>query len=234
MPIFSLDKNDLLFPPPQMADSSGLLAVGGMLNVEWVLEAYSIGAFPWFSEDDPIMWWSPNPRSVVLPGQVKISKSMRTYFNNNKFELKVDSAFNEVIQNCQKVPRVDQDGTWITSEIIDVYSELHELGFAHSFETWFDGKLVGGLYGISLGKMFFGESMFSKISNASKYAFISLSKILKENNFSLLDCQIPNPHLVKMGCIEMKRSEYLELLILNKRKKTLIGNWGKGVLKLDF
>jgi len=231
MPIYSLDKDNLLFPPPELADSSGLLAVGGKLNVEWVLEAYMTGLFPWFNEEDPIMWWSPDPRSVILPEDVKVSKSMRKYFNNGKFELKIDTAFDLVVNNCKTTKRINQEGgTWITDDMKMVYGELHKLGFAHSFETWEEGKLVGGLYGVSIGKIFFGESMFSHVSNASKFSFISLSNILKQNNFNLLDCQIPNPHLVSMGCIDMDRKEYLQILYNNSFEETIIGNWGEALI----
>lgn len=228
MPIYSLDKDSLFFPPPEMADESGLLAVGGRLNVEWVLEAYLTGIFPWFNEGDPIMWWSPNPRSVVIPGEVKISKSMRKYFRGGNFELRIDTAFGDVIRNCQTIKRYNQEGeTWITKRIIEVYSKLFEMGYGHSFETWQDNKLVGGLYGVSLGKMFFGESMFSHVSNASKFSFISLSNFLKEKDFLLLDCQIPNPHLNSMGCKEMDRREFLDLLYENSYEKTIVGDWGR-------
>lgn len=234
MPIFSLDNNNISFPPIEVADSSGLLAVGGMLDVEWLLEAYSVGVFPWFNEDEPVMWWSPNPRSVVFPGEVKISRSMRSCFRSNKFELRIDTSFENVIENCQKIVRKNQEGTWITRNMKSAYLELHELGYAHSFETWENNVLVGGLYGISFGKMFFGESMFSHISNASKFAFISLSEILNVNNFILIDCQVPNSHLEKMGCFEMKRMDYKNLLEENEMFETVKGDWGNNLINLQF
>lgn len=234
MPIFALDSDYLVFPPPTMADSSGLLAVGGQLDVEWLLEAYSSGIFPWYNEGEPIMWWSPDPRSVIAPGKVKISKSMRSYFRKNIFELKIDSSFDRVMENCKKIYRKDQDGTWITEDMKKAYNSLHESGFAHSIETWRDNELVGGLYGVSLGKMFFGESMFSLENNASKFAFICLSVILLQNDFELIDCQVPNPHLSSMGCKEITRGNYLKKLETNKFSDTIQGNWGSGLLKSDI
>ncbi len=234
MAVFALNEHRLIFPKADLADESGLLAIGGKLDVDWVLEAYSCGIFPWFNENDPIMWWSPNPRSVIVPGNLKIRKSMKSYFRSGRFHLKIDKDFEQVIDNCQNIARRGQDGTWITQDMKDVYIELHNLGFAHSFETWEEGKLVGGLYGISLGKIFFGESMFSSVSNASKYALLSLSMILELNNFRLLDCQIPNPHLDNMGCVEMSRDDYLALIKQNNKDDTIVGNWGNDLLKTDF
>ena len=227
MAIYSLNHKILSFPPPENTDFSGILAIGGKIDASWLLEAYRIGIFPWFNEDEPIMWWCPNPRSVVLPGEVKISKSMKPYFKKNIFQLKIDTAFEQVINNCRYIPRASQDGTWITDEIVNSFIELHKMGYAHSFETWQDDKLVGGLYGISLGKMFFGESMFAKVSNASKFAFISLSEILHSNNFTLIDCQVPNKHLKSMGCKNMARKDFLNYINKNHNNKTIIGDWSK-------
>ncbi len=234
MPVFKLNPERIIFPPPEMSESSGLLAIGGKLDYKWLLEGYSIGVFPWFNSEDPILWWSPDPRSVAKPGEIYISKSMKPYFKKSIFTLKVDTSFEEVIENCQKIKRESQDGTWITKEIKQAYIDLFRRGYAHSFETFKNGKLVGGLYGVSLGKMFFGESMFSSISNASKFAFISLSIILKNNNFNLIDCQIPNPHLKSMGCYNMKKSDFLNLLYKNRIEKTILGNWSSGLLNLDY
>lgn len=220
-----MDTEYLKFPDPLYGDKSGLIAVGGIINSKWLLEAYSCGIFPWYNEEDPILWWSPDPRAVVKPGEVNFPKSMRTYFNNEIFELKIDHSFMEVITNCKEINRKDQAGTWINTETIKEYTKLHQLGFAHSFETWKDGVLVGGLYGVSLGRFFFGESMFSKISDASKFAFINLSEILKKNNFLLIDCQIPNDHLMSMGVKIISRKNFLTLLASNDQKKTIIGNW---------
>jgi leucyl/phenylalanyl-tRNA--protein transferase len=227
MPVYALNPDYPGFPDPLRSDRNGLLAVGGKLDPVWLIEAYSVGVFPWFNESDPIMWWSPNPRSVVYPGEVKISKSMKQLLNNGRFALRIDSSFENVIQQCRSIKRKDQDDTWITEEVKKAFIEMHRIGLAHSFETWHNGLLVGGLYGISLGTIFFGESMFSTVPNASKFAFIYLSEILKRNNFDLIDCQIPNPHLASMGCFNMIKKEYLNILWKNDPEKTIIGNWNE-------
>jgi len=227
MPVFALQSDLPFFPDPHQADRSGLIAIGGKLEPDWLIEAYTIGIFPWFNNDDPIMWWSPSPRAVVVPGEVKKPKSMNYVFRDNIFELKIDHSFEEVIKNCKSVPRKGQDGTWITEDIQRAYMQMFELGFAHSFETWQNYELVGGLYGISLGTFFFGESMFSKVSDSSKFAFISMSEILKKNGFSMIDCQIPNPYLESMGCKKMSRKKYLELLWKNDISVTIKGNWSE-------
>ncbi len=212
------------FPSPQTAEKDGLLAIGGQLNVKWLLSAYQKGIFPWFSEDNPILWWSPNPRAVMKPSEIKIQKSMRSYLNNNKFILKIDTAFKDVIIACS-LPRQKQTGTWILPEMTDAYTELHYLGYAHSFEAWKNGKLVGGLYGVSLGKMFFGESMFSFEKNASKFAFIKLCEILQKNNFSLIDCQIQTDHLKSLGCKTIARNKFIKLIAQNNKYQTIKGAW---------
>lgn len=223
MAVFLLQNQEVIFPHPEMAGEDGLLAVGGDLSQERLLSAYRFGIFPWYSEEDPILWWSPDPRAVVLPGKVIVSKSMRQEMK--KFRLTIDKAFEEVIIACSTIPRQGQDGTWITDEMIRAYTQLHHSGFAHSFEVWRDGNLVGGLYGISLGKCFFGESMFSLVSNASKYAFIRLSGVLKERDFRIIDCQVPNEHLTRMGCGIMKRAEFLQILRQNNLEPTFRGSW---------
>jgi leucyl/phenylalanyl-tRNA--protein transferase len=227
MPVYSLNPDIPGFPDPARSDRNGMLAVGGKLDPEWLIEAYSVGVFPWFNNYDPILWWSPDPRCVVYPGGVKITRSMKQILDKCRFELRIDSSFKSVIEKCRSVYRKDQEDTWITEDMLNAYIKMHRLGLAHSFETWHEGILVGGLYGISLGTIFFGESMFSSVSNASKFAFISLSEILQRNNFDLIDCQIPNPHLVSMGCIEMKRKDYLKIVWNNKPEKTIIGNWSE-------
>ncbi len=234
MPVFSLDENFIEFPPPELTSGSGLLAIGGKLDVDWLITAYGEGIFPWYNEDEPIMWWSPNPRSVSVPGEIKIAKSMRKYFKKSIFELRVDYAFDKVIEACRKTTRKEQDGTWITDDIQKAYNELHVLGFAHSFETWLDDELVGGLYGISLGKLFFGESMFSTVTDASKFSLISLSLVLKNNKFKLIDCQVPNNHLANMGCKNMTRDKYLEIVRGNNISDTIKGNWSSGLMNLEF
>ena len=189
-------KTDLWFPDVEESTEEGIVAVGGDLSVERLILAYSKGIFPWYSSDkSPILWWSPDPRFVLLPSQLKISKSMRPLFNQNKFQVTWDQNFEDVIKNCQKIERDDQPGTWITSKMLAAYIQLHKKGYAHSVEVWLDNELVGGLYGISLGKVFFGESMFAKVSNASKFGFISLVKQLIKKDFVLIDCQQETKHL---------------------------------------
>lgn len=227
MPVYFLDPDQPGFPDPVRSDSNGLLAIGGRLDPLWLIEAYAAGIFPWFSDDDPLMWWSPDPRAVLYPGETKVSKSMRKYLTRNIFEIRIDTVFDQVILNCREVKRRSDDKTWISHDIIKAYSELHRLGLAHSFETWQDGKLAGGLYGVSLGTLFFGESMFSLVDNASKFAFISMSNILEKHNFTLIDCQLPNEHLMSMGCIEMKKKDFLKILRKDDPEKTITGNWGQ-------
>jgi leucyl/phenylalanyl-tRNA--protein transferase len=203
---------ELIFPSPEFADEEGLLAFGGDLSLERLLLAYRNGIFPWFSEDDPICWWCPDPRFVLFPEELKISKSMRTVLNTGTFKFTIDKAFEEVIKNCQKVFRKDQPGTWITDEVLEAYNNLHKEGYAHSAETWKNGELVGGLYGVKLGKVFFGESMFSKESNASKFAFIKFVEQLKKQDIQLLDCQVYTEHLESLGARMIKRKDFLQML----------------------
>ncbi|MBN2893580.1 MAG: leucyl/phenylalanyl-tRNA--protein transferase [Bacteroidales bacterium] len=220
-----------LFPSVEEATEDGIVAIGGRLNTEWLIEAYSRGIFPWFNEGEPIMWWSPDPRAVMKPSEVKVHKSMNSYFNQKKYQLKIDSAFEKVIGYCSNVPREGQDGTWINSSMIDNYIKLHNKGFTHSFETWENDILVGGLYGISLGKAFFGESMFSLKTNASKFAFISMCRILEKNEFNLIDCQVHTNHIESMGCKMISRKEFLKLVTENNKKETLKGNWNELLLR---
>lgn len=227
MPVYFLDPDNPGFPDPLRSDNSGLLAIGGRIDPIWLIEAYSAGIFPWFSDDDPVMWWSPDPRAVIYPGKVKVSRSMKKYFFKDIFEIRIDSAFDQVIASCREIKRKSEDKTWISHDIIRAYSELHRMGLAHSFETWQEEKLVGGLYGVSLGTMFFGESMFSLVDNASKFAFITLSNILKKNAFKLIDCQMPNEHLMSLGCFEMQKKEFLSILNEDDPSKTIVGNWGQ-------
>ncbi len=203
---------DLFFPPVELASPEGILAVGGDLSSARLLLAYRNGIFPWFDSEEPILWWSPPKRMVVYPDTYKVSKSMRNILNRNCFKVTMNTNFKSVILNCQNIKRKSQDGTWITDEIIKSYSKLHESGIAKSIEVWQNNKLVGGLYGIDLGTVFCGESMFSIVPNASKVAFVSLIKYLKENNYKLLDCQIHNDHLEKLGAFEISRNEFMEIL----------------------
>ena len=223
MPVYFLHPELYIFPHPEMAEESGVLAIGGDLHPERLLTAYKFGIFPWYNEEDPITWWSPDPRAVVFPGDVKIRKSMRPYLK--KYELRVDTAFERIIKYCREVPRNGETESWITDDMINAYIELHDQGYAHSIETWYDGELIGGLYGISLGKCFYGESMFSLKSNASKFAFIKLSELLNEWNFMLIDCQVPNEHLTSMGCKKISRKAYLDHMRQNLKHSTKTGHW---------
>jgi len=210
--VFSLPSDEIVFPSPELADDDGLLAVGGDLSPERLILAYQHGIFPWFSEGDPILWYSPHQRCVIYPENVKISKSMQQILRNGAFEVTADQAFELVIANCAKTPRKDQPGTWITKEMQEAYVHLHQLGWAHSIEVWQKGDLVGGLYGIGMGEVFCGESMFSLVSNASKVALIYLCK---EFEFQLIDCQLPNDHLLSMGAEMIDRNDYMKLLQKN-------------------
>lgn len=203
---------DLFFPPVQEASSEGILAFGGDLSPERLLLAYRNGIFPWFEEDQPILWWSPNPRMVLFLDELIISKSMRNILNRKTFQVTFNKNFREVILHCQKIKRDGQNGTWITNEMIEAYCKLNELGIAKSVEVWQHDQLVGGLYGIDLGHVFCGESMFSIVSNASKVAFIALVKQLEESNYKLLDCQVYNEHLESLGCREIDRIDFMEIL----------------------
>lgn len=198
------------FPDTSLAmeDPNGLLAVGGDLSTQRLLCAYSKGIFPWFSEDQPILWWSPSPRMILIPQKVHIGRSNKKLFKNSKLHVTVDSAFEHVMLACADIPRTGQDGTWITDEMLDAYSELHHAGHAHSVEVWNQGNLVGGLYGISMGKAFFGESMFSLESGASKLAFMTLVKNLVIWNYTLIDCQVYTDHLATFGATNVARETF--------------------------
>jgi leucyl/phenylalanyl-tRNA--protein transferase len=207
--IFSLLANDIIFPDTALAEPDGLLAIGGDLSIERLFLAYKSGIFPWFSEGEPILWYAPHERCVIFPDRIKISKSMRKTLASNVFEVTVNKAFEKVISHCAKTPRVGQDGTWITNEMQQAYIKLHEKGLAHSVEVWQNNELVGGLYGVKINKVFCGESMFSLVSNASKTALIYLTKTM---GFELIDCQLPNEHLMSLGAEMISREEYLEKL----------------------
>ncbi|HEX7845930.1 MAG TPA: leucyl/phenylalanyl-tRNA--protein transferase [Chitinophagaceae bacterium] len=210
MPLFVLDK-ELIFPPTHLAEPDGLLAMGGDLSPERLLLAYQNGIFPWY-EGDHILWWSPDPRFVLFPGELKISKSIKPLLNKEAFEFTINKAFSQVIHQCKKITRPGQEGTWITDEIEKAYTKMHKLGYAHSAEVWKDGELVGGLYGIRLGKVFFGESMFSKTSNASRYAFIKYVQYLKQQGIELIDCQVYTQYLESLGARMIKGKEFTSLL----------------------
>jgi leucyl/phenylalanyl-tRNA--protein transferase len=203
---------ELYFPPVTETDFSGILAVGGDLSTERLLLAYNSGIFPWFEDGEPITWWAPDPRMVLLFDELIISKSMRNILNRNMFTVTFNRDFRAVITNCQTIKREGQNGTWITDDMIEAYCKLHELGHAQSVEVWQDDQLVGGLYGVDLGHIFCGESMFSKVSNASKVAFIKLVEYLKANNYLLLDCQVYNEHLESLGAFEVNRESFMKVL----------------------
>ena len=211
MKIHFLDQ-DIAFPDPSLAHESGLLAVGGDLSVERLLLAYENGIFPWYSEEDPILWFSPDPRLVLFPEELKISKSLARKRRSGKFVPRLDTAFGEVIRRCATTKRDNQAGTWITEEMIGAYEKLHELGRAHSVETYQGEQLVGGLYGVALGKTFFGESMFHHASEASKVCLAKLAEVAGRNGFAFIDCQVHTPHLESMGALEIERARFLDLL----------------------
>lgn len=210
MPLFVLDKK-IYFPPAHLADPGGLLAMGGDLSPERLLAAYQNGIFPWY-EKDPILWWSPDPRLVLFPDELKISKGVKPLLRRNEFDFTINRAFRQVIHNCKKIYRPGQDGTWITNEVEKAYTKMHELGYAHSAEVWRNGDLVGGFYGIKLGKIFFGESMFSKVSNASRYALIKYVPHLKQEGIELIDCQVYTEYLESFGARLIDRQEFKRLL----------------------
>jgi len=207
-----LNDSNLYFPPVEEADEEGLLAIGGDLSAERLLLAYRSGIFPWFNETNPICWWSPDPRFVLFPAQLKVSKSMQQVLKKQTFQFSTNKAFEKVIQACSRVPRNGQDGTWITSKMQEAYIHLHQLGFAHSAEAWLNGELAGGLYGIRLGKVFFGESMFSLCSNASKFAFISYIQQLQKEDVQLIDCQLHTQHLESLGASMIPRKKFIQHL----------------------
>ncbi|MBN1931312.1 MAG: leucyl/phenylalanyl-tRNA--protein transferase [Desulfobacterales bacterium] len=211
MPVFVLSEK-LVFPPPRLARKDGLLAIGGDLSRQRLLLAYRLGIFPWFAENEPIMWWSPNPRLVLYPDQIKISKSLRKTIKKGKFDITMDLAFSQVIDSCAQIRIQKNEETWIVEDMIRAYCQLHDSGFAHSVEAWYEGKLVGGLYGVALGRCFFGESMFTRMSNASKVAFCALVKYLKALSFNMIDCQVTTAHLIRFGAREIPRNQFLKQL----------------------
>ena len=215
--------SELWFPPPEHFGEDGLVAIGGDLSPDRLLLAYERGIFPWSAPEDPLLWWCPEPRAVVSPELVKVSKSMRNVLNQKRFTITLDQDFKGVMTGCADRP---EEGTWITDDFIEAYVQLHELGFGHSAEAWDDqGELVGGLYGVSVGSMFFGESMFAKTSNASKAAFIRLAKQLQVWGFDCIDCQIMNPHLESLGAQHVPRTQFLDQLKSALERPTKRGPW---------
>lgn len=211
MPVFQLSEK-LFFPDIHLAEENGLLAIGGDLSIERLILAYESGIFPWYSQSEPILWWSPDPRFVIKTNLVHISRSMRRVLNKSVWEFKINTAFEEVINQCQKISRPDQDGTWITNEMKEAYIHLYNKGNAFSFETWNNNYLIGGVYGVLSKHYFAGESMFSLENNASKYSLIKACEYLFSKNIKLLDCQIHSEHLEKMGAFEMPRSQFQNYL----------------------
>ncbi|MGJ1433968.1 leucyl/phenylalanyl-tRNA--protein transferase [Sphingobacterium spiritivorum] len=207
--IFQLDDQDLSFPHPKYAEEDGLLAVGGDLSPDRLLLAYSNGIFPWFSDDSPILWYAPHERFVIFPERLKVSKSMKQILRKAEFKVTLNTAFEQVIRQCAKIERKDQDGTWITADMIDAYIRLHQSGYAHAIEVWQDGQLVGGLYGVLIGQVFCGESMFSKVPNASKIALIHLFQFF---DLKFVDCQFHTDHLASMGGEMISQENYLNIL----------------------
>lgn len=224
MSIFQLGKH-LVFPDPKLAEPEGLLAFGGDLDPERILLAYKMGIFPWYSDNQPILWWSPDPRMVLFPNQFHISKSLKRKLRSKKITVEFDQFFPEIIQYCANTPRNGEQGTWITNEMIDAYNQLHLLGFAHCVAVLSENILVGGLYGISIGRGFFGESMFSLEPDASKIGFAFLANILDKWGFDVIDCQLPTDHLKSLGAVEMDREKFLNLLSLVISKPTFRGSW---------
>jgi len=204
--------NDIIFPDTSFADENGILAIGGDLSVERLLCAYKNGIFPWYNEDEPVIWWSPDPRCVLFPDKLRVTKSMKQVLQNGRFRFTMNKAFSQVINACKTVDRKDGMGTWINQDIVNAYTNLHEAGYALSAETWREGKLVGGLYGIKLGNVFFGESMFSNESNASKFAFINVVNQLKKNGLQLIDCQQKTDHLMSLGAEMISRAEFIQII----------------------
>ncbi|MDR9398733.1 leucyl/phenylalanyl-tRNA--protein transferase [Salibacter sp.] len=216
---------ELKFPPVDLADAEGILAMGGDVSPQRVLLAYQKGIFPWYSDETPILWWAPDPRFVLYPENYKTSKSLRQVMRKKQFTVTFDHAFEEVINKCQNVPRAGQDGTWITDELKETFCEIHRLGFSHSVEVWQDGELVGGLFGTSLGRAYFGESMFSLVSNASKVGFATLVPQLINRGIKLIDCQVYTDHLSRFGALNIPRSKYSEHLEVLLDFDSLQGSW---------
>lgn len=224
MPVFYLT-GEISFPPPRLATKEGLLAVGGDLSQERLISAYRNGIFPWFSHGEPILWWSPDPRLVLYPEELRVSKSLKKIIKKDIFHITVDEAFDEVIKECAGIRLRNNEGTWIVEDMIEAYCRLHKFGFAHSAEAWYNKKLVGGIYGVSLGKCFFGESMFTRMSNASKVAFVRFVNYLKELSFDMIDCQLTTNHLLNFGAHEIPRALFLKQLEKSLEAPTIKGKW---------
>lgn len=224
MPVYQLYDDEFRFPDPMDSEPDGLLAIGGDLSVQRLINAYATGVFPWY-ERKPILWWSPDPRTILIPNEFKISKSLKRVIRSGKFEVRMDTAFSRVIDTCGRISREGENGTWITTDMKQAYKRLFVLGVAHSVETYHNHHLVGGLYGVSIGKAFFGESMFHTETDASKVAFAALSRWLFDRDFMFIDCQMHTDHLQSLGAMDIPKAEYLELLAKAISFPTLKGKW---------
>ncbi|MCB1858708.1 MAG: leucyl/phenylalanyl-tRNA--protein transferase [Gammaproteobacteria bacterium] len=226
--IYVLDSrlSDAPFPPVERAESepNGLLAIGGDLSLNRLLNAYRAGIFPWYSVDQPILWWSPDPRLVLFPKRIRVSRSLKKAMKRQPFEVSFDNSFSRVISACSE-PRLGQEGTWITTEMKSAYTELHRQGFGHSVEVWLEGRLVGGLYGVAIGQVFYGESMFSRVPNASKVALVHLARFLSDAEFRLIDCQVHTDHLVSMGAEPLDRESFCWEVAQGVRQPGIPGSW---------
>ena len=223
MPVFKLTEK-VAFPSPDLAED-GLLAVGGDLSEARLLLAYRMGIFPWYADREPILWWSPDPRLVLFPEEFRVSRRLRRVLRQDRFTLTLDQAFERVIEACATIPRRGQDGTWITPGMIAAYGDLHRAGYTHSVECWEEGALVGGVYGVSLGRCFFGESMFSRVANASKVALAALVDQLAAWQFDMLDCQVTTKHMLGLGAREIPRAAFLARLRTSIEAETRVGPW---------
>jgi len=224
MPVYQLT-DKLIFPPAELAEKDGLLAIGGDLSPERLLLAYSNGIFPWYSQGDPVLWWSPSPRLIIFPDEFKIPRRLARLVRQKKFTATADKDFRQVIEACATIGDRQQKGTWITDDMIEAYCLLHEMGFAHSVECWLNEELAGGIYGISLGGIFFGESMFSRLPNSSKIALVALVEKLLTWDFDLIDCQMKTGHLLQFGAREIPGQEFQKLLAKSLSRPTRIGKW---------
>jgi leucyl/phenylalanyl-tRNA--protein transferase len=229
MPLFRLSEK-LEFPPAWLARSDGLLCIGGDLSSKRLVLAYEKGIFPWFSENEPLLWWSPDPRLVLFPENIHISKSLKKKIKRSPFDIKIDNAFEETIRSCAFVRKKQDEGTWIIPEMVAAYTRLHRLGYAHSIEAWNDNKLVGGLYGVCIGGSFFGESMFFFESDASKIALVALANLLKKNNFDLIDCQVTTHHLLDMGAVEISRNSFLDIIQQSVKREDIKKIWDTDII----
>lgn len=214
-----------IFPDPEEADPDGLLAVGGDLSPQRLINAYANGIFPWYADNSPILWWSTNPRLILIPEELHVPRSLRRVLNKGMFSFTMDAKFSAVIRHCACCPRPAQEGTWLVEEMVDAYIVLHELGYAHSVEAWMDGELVGGLYGVALGSVFFGESMFYHVPDASKAAFASCVEQLRRWGFTLIDCQQTTHHLLRFGAQEVQRYRFLSMMREGVDRPSRVGRW---------